>query len=215
MTIRPPVPALLEETRVIAILRHTEPALAVATVEALVAGGVRAVEVTLNSEGAFEMLRSIGSALGDRILLGAGTVMNLADAEAAIAAGARFIVSPDSDTALIEAMARQGIPCVPGAFTASEVVRAWRAGASLVKIFPAGAIGPALVRDLRGPLGHVRMVPTGGVTLDNARAFFDAGAWGLAVGGALVDATAVAERRFDELTRRASALVSIAREARA
>jgi len=208
------VPAALEATRIIAILRHTDPALAVRTVEALAAGGVRAVEVTLNSTAAIEMLRSITDALGTTILVGAGTILDLADAEAALAAGARFIVSPHSDDALIAALAGMAVPCVPGAFTATEVLRAWRAGASLVKLFPAGGSGPGLVRDLRGPLSHIPLVPTGGVTLANAGAFIAAGAWGLGIGSALVDGPLVAEGRFDELTRRATAFMAIARESR-
>lgn len=207
---RPPIPGELEATRVVAILRRTEPRLAVETAEALLAGGVRAVEVTWNSPGVLDMLRAIRDALGSRLLLGAGTVLDAESAGAALEAGARFVVSPHTDPELVGALARRGIPCIPGAGTATEVLSAWRAGASLVKLFPAGSLGPSYLRELRGPLGDVPLLPTGGVTLDNAAAFVAAGAWGLGLGSALADPGLVAARQFDELTRRAAVFVRIA-----
>jgi len=209
------VPPHLEETRVVAILRRTEAALAVETAEALLLGGVSVIEVTLNTAGALEMLRAIRDALGDRAELGAGTVLDLPAAEAALAVGAQFIVSPHTDADLVRAMTARGVACIPGALSPTEVLTAWRAGASVVKLFPAGPLGAGYLRDLRGPLAEIPLLPTGGVTLDNAGSFIAAGAWGLGLGSALVAPNLVAERRFDELTQRAAAFAKIARGARA
>ena len=207
-------PVELERSRTVAIMRRTDPKLACETVEALLAGGMQAIEVTFNSPGALDMLRAIDQAFGARVLLGAGTVLDADDAEAALDTGARFIVSPHTDTALVAGLARRGVPCIPGALSATEVLAAWRAGASVVKLFPAGSVGIGYLKDLRGPLTDIPLLPTGGVTLDNAEAFIAAGAWGLGLGSALVDPRLVSERRFDELVERASAFVRIAARAR-
>ena len=211
---RPAVPALLEQTRVVAILRHVDAAHAVATARALAAGGVAAIEVTMNSAGALEQIAAIRDAGIDGVLLGAGTVMDGESMEAALAAGATFMVSPHTDVDLIRAAADRGIPFVPGAATATEVVAAWNAGATLVKLFPSGALGPGYLKDLRGPLAQVSFLATGGIDLDNAGAFIAAGAWGLGLGSCLVDPKLVAEGRFDELQERASRAAAIAATAR-
>jgi 2-dehydro-3-deoxyphosphogluconate aldolase/(4S)-4-hydroxy-2-oxoglutarate aldolase len=197
----------------VAILRRTEARLAVQTAEALLRGGVATIEVTLNTAGALDMLRAMRDTLGGRALLGAGTVLDVVAAEQAIAAGAQFIVSPHTDVALVQAMAARGIPCIAGAFSPTEVLSAWNAGASVVKLFPAGPVGPGYLKDLRGPLGHIPLLPTGGVSLENAAAFIAAGAWGLGLGSALVDPGLVAEQRFVELTERAAAFAGIAARA--
>ncbi len=204
------IPAALERSRVVAILRRTEARLAVETAEALLRGGISVIEVTLNTPGALEMLRAMRDAVGDRALLGAGTVLDLAAADAALAAGAQFIVSPHTDANLVSAMVARGIACIPGALSTTEVLTAWRAGACLVKLFPAGPVGPGYVKDVRGPLADIPLLPTGGVTLENAPAFIAAGAWGLGLGSALVAPDLVAARRFAELARRAAAFAEIA-----
>ena len=211
---RPAVPAALEETRVVAILRRTEAARAVDTARAILAGGVRAIEVTCDSPGVLGMIRAISEAFGDQMLVGAGTVLDVETAEAALDAGARYIVSPHTDPDLVGAMARRGVPCVPGAFTPTEALTAWRAGAALVKLFPASGVGPGYLKDLRGPLRQIPFLPTGGVTLDNAAAFIAAGAWGLGIGSALVDQPLIDAGRFDELTRRAAGFIAAAAVAR-
>src|SRR3954451_8945835 len=148
MVERPAIPAALEETRVVAILRRTDAARAIETARAILAGGVRAIEVTCDSPGVLDMIRTISAEFGDRMLVGAGTVLDVETADAALAAGATYIVSPHTDAALVSAMAARGIPCVPGAFTATEALTAWRAGATLVKFFPAAPVGPGYLRDL-------------------------------------------------------------------
>ncbi len=213
-TARPAIPELLADTRVVAILRRTDAAQAVATAEAIYAGGVRAIEVTCDSDGVFEMIRAISDVMGERMLVGAGTVLDVTTADRALDAGATYIVSPHTDPDLIGALAVRGIVCVPGAFTATEALTAWRAGAALVKLFPAGPVGPGYIKDLRGPLRQIPFLPTGGVTLANAGDFIAAGAWGLGIGSALVDGPLVAAGRFDELTRRAAGFIAAAAPAR-
>jgi 2-dehydro-3-deoxyphosphogluconate aldolase/(4S)-4-hydroxy-2-oxoglutarate aldolase len=210
--VAPPID--LERSRVVGIMRRTEPTLACETVEALLDGGMCAVEVTFNSPGALDMLRAIDRAFGSRVLLGAGTVLDQPQADVALDSGARFIVSPHTDVELVSSLARRGVPCIPGALSPTEVLGAWRAGACVVKLFPAGSVGVGFLKDLRGPLTDIPLLPTGGVNLDNAEAFIAAGAWGLGLGSALVDPRLVSERRFDELAERARAFVGIAARAR-
>ena len=204
------IPPALEQTRVVAILRRTEARLAVETAEALLRGGVSVIEVTLNSPGALDMLRAIRDAVGDRAVVGAGTVLDVAAAEEALEVGAQFIVSPHTDAVLVSAMAARGVACIPGALSPTEVLSAWRAGAAVVKLFPAGPLGAGYQKDLRGPLADIPLLPTGGVTLENAPTFIAAGAWGLGLGSALVAPDLVADGRFDELTRRAASFAQIA-----
>jgi 2-dehydro-3-deoxyphosphogluconate aldolase / (4S)-4-hydroxy-2-oxoglutarate aldolase len=208
------IPALLEASRVVAILRHTDPSLAVPSVEALVAGGITAIEVTFNSQGVLDMLRAIQLQFGDRVLLGAGTVLDREQAEAALELGARFIVSPHTDAELVAYLAQRGVLAMPGALSPTEVLAAHRAGAAVVKLFPAGAVGPSFMQDVRGPLGHIPLMPTGGITLENADAFITAGAWGLGVGSALANPTLIQNRRFADLEARARSFASIAQRAR-
>jgi 2-dehydro-3-deoxyphosphogluconate aldolase/(4S)-4-hydroxy-2-oxoglutarate aldolase len=207
--VRPPIPDFLELSRIVAILRRTDPEAAVATAEALLSGGITCLEVTCDSPGALDMIRAIADALGERALVGAGTVLDRETAQAAIDAGAQFIVSPHVDADLIWSFALRGMPWIPGALTPTEILSAWRAGAVLVKLFPAAPLGPAYVKDLRGPLRDIPLLPTGGINLDNACDFVAAGAWGLGIGSSLVDARLVAERRFDELEERARRFVAV------
>ena len=158
---RPPIPSHLETTRIVAILRRTDADVAVQTAEALLAGGIRSLEVTCDSPGAFDMIAAITQAFGHHALVGAGTVLDAPNAENAIAAGARFLVSPHVDVDMVRQFTRRGMMWIPGAFTATEVLSAWRAGASIVKLFPAGPSGPAYVKDLRGPLRDIPLLPTG------------------------------------------------------
>ena len=187
---------------IIAIMRHTPPDLARQTVDALLAGGVHVVEVTMNSAGALDMLAELSSGYGDDLLVGAGTVLTVASAKEAVAAGARFIVAPNTDQHILAYCQQRPVPAIPGAMTPTEVVTAWHGGADLVKLFPAGILGPGYLRDLRGPLGDIPFVPTGGITLDNAAAFIRAGAVALGVGSDLVHRDLVDRRAFGAITER-------------
>jgi 2-dehydro-3-deoxyphosphogluconate aldolase/(4S)-4-hydroxy-2-oxoglutarate aldolase len=180
---RPRIPEAISGCRVIAIGRRLEPSTVPSIGAALVAGGIRAFEVTMNSSSALDVINALAKRFpSDELLVGAGTVLDLAEAEGAVEAGARFIVMPHLDRAIVEWSAGRGIAAFPGCLTPTEILAAWRAGAAAVKVFPASAVGPAFVRELRGPLPEIPLVPTGGVTLENAPAFLAAGAVAVGMG---------------------------------
>jgi 2-dehydro-3-deoxyphosphogluconate aldolase/(4S)-4-hydroxy-2-oxoglutarate aldolase len=145
------------------------------------------LEITLNSPGALDLIRRVAGTMGDRLLVGAGTVVTPEEAELAIDAGAKFILSPSLDVETIQVTKELGAVSVPGAFTATEILMAWRNGADIVKVFPA-SVGASYLRDLRGPLPQIRLMPTGGVNLNNIREFRAAGAVAYGIGSALVPA---------------------------
>jgi 2-dehydro-3-deoxyphosphogluconate aldolase/(4S)-4-hydroxy-2-oxoglutarate aldolase len=180
---RPPIPPGIVSGKVIAIGRGLAPSAILPVAASLAGSGVQAFEITLNSPAPMEAIAALAARFDPHdLLIGAGTVLDIAAAEAAVDAGARFLVMPHTDVDLIAWAAERGIPCFPGAFTPTEVLRAWRAGASAVKLFPASVVGPAFVRELRGPLRAIPLIPTGGVTLDSAPAFVAAGAVAVGVG---------------------------------
>jgi 2-dehydro-3-deoxyphosphogluconate aldolase / (4S)-4-hydroxy-2-oxoglutarate aldolase len=173
--------------KIVAILRGCEPERVPDIAAALADGGVRLLEITLNSPGALDLIRRVSQTMGDRLLVGAGTVLTPAEAEMAIDAGARFILSPSLDIETIQVTIELGAVSVPGAFTATEILTAWRNGADIVKVFPA-SVGASYLRDIRGPLPQIRLMPTGGVNLGNIREFRAAGAVAYGIGSALVPA---------------------------
>jgi len=202
---------------VIAVVRLPESTGLRGVAAALAAGGVAAVEITLTTPGALEAIAELASQGGDCVI-GAGTVLDETDARNAIAAGARFVVSPTLDRSVVRYCKDRGVTCLPGAFTPTELLEAWRAGAPLVKLFPASALGPRYLREVLAPLPFLRVVPSGGVSLDNAADWIRAGAAAVSVGGALVSGTLVRDQSWGELTARARALVdrvAAAREPRA
>jgi len=150
--------------------------------EGLVAGGIQAFEITLNSPDAFGGIETLASRLGDRLLVGAGTVLDVDEAARAAGAGARFIVSPHTDPRIVEWAAVQGLPVFPGAFSPTEILLAWNAGATAVKLFPASVAGPTFIRELRGPFRDIPLIATGGVTIESAPAFLAAGATAVGMG---------------------------------
>jgi 2-dehydro-3-deoxyphosphogluconate aldolase/(4S)-4-hydroxy-2-oxoglutarate aldolase len=175
------------EYKIVAILRGCVPERIPAIAAALAEGGVCLLEITLNSPGALEAIRRVADTMGDKLLVGAGTVLTPAEAEAAIDAGARFILSPSLDIDTIRVTRQRGAVSIPGAFTATEILTAYRNGADIVKVFPA-SVGAAYFRDLRGPLPQIPLMPTGGVNLANIREFRAAGAVAYGIGSALVPA---------------------------
>ena len=202
---------LLERTlkdRLVAIirLRHEAPLARVA--EVLVAGGVRALEFTLTSPGAVPAITACRARFGDDIIVGAGTVLDAEEARRCLDAGAQFLVSPGFDPAVVALARACGALALPGALTPTEIVTAWRAGADVVKVFPARAFGPRYIADLLAPLPQVRLMPTGGVDETNVAAYLRAGAVGVAVGGRLVAEDAVERADWDALTERARVLVA-------
>ena len=205
----------LLESGVIAVVRAPAAVGLRAVARALVAGGVGAVEITLTTPGAIAAIAELArDAELAGCLVGAGTVLDETAARAVIDAGARFVVSPTLDHAVLRACRERDVPCMPGAFTPTEILEAWRAGASLVKLFPAASLGPGFIRDVLAPLPFVRLVPSGGVTLENAAEWIRAGAAAVSVGGALLRAALLGHESAAELTARARLLVRQVRAAR-
>lgn len=174
------------KSRIVAIIRGAEPKNVRAIVQALREGGVTNIEVTLNSPKALSVIEEISSAAGDTVLIGAGTVLDADAAKAAIRAGARFIISPTLDEETIRCTKELGVVSIPGAFSPTEILKAYRCGADIIKVFPASG-GPAYIRDIRGPLPHIPLMPTGGIRLDNIRSYQEAGAVAFGIGTALVN----------------------------
>ncbi|QJW97326.1 bifunctional 4-hydroxy-2-oxoglutarate aldolase/2-dehydro-3-deoxy-phosphogluconate aldolase [Frigoriglobus tundricola] len=200
---------------IVAVVRFSAPEPLVGVVEALAAGGVTVAEVTLTVPGALDVIRAARRQLGDRVLLGAGTVLDPETARAALLAGAEFIVAPNLNPDVIKTCRRYDKLVMPGAFTPTEVVAAWEAGADVVKVFPADVVGPAFFKALRGPLPQVKLMPTGGVDLTTATEFLAAGAVCLGVGGNLVDPKAVAAGDFARITQTARQYAEIVKRYRA
>jgi 2-dehydro-3-deoxyphosphogluconate aldolase / (4S)-4-hydroxy-2-oxoglutarate aldolase len=174
-------------SKIVAIIRGADPKDVHAIVQALYDGGVRNVEVTLNSPNALEVIKEMTATMGDRMLIGAGTVLDAASALNAISAGAKFIISPTLDEVTIYETKKAGVVSIPGALTPTEILKAHQCGADIVKVFPASA-GPAYIKDLRGPLPHIPLMPTGGVRLDNIKEYQHAGGVAFGIGTALVNA---------------------------
>lgn len=172
--------------KIVVIIRGTDPDDFLNIADALLKGGLSVLEITLNSPYALTVIKKASLELGDRLLIGAGTVLDAASAGAAVAAGAKFIVSPSLDTETIRATKQLGVVSVPGAFTATEILSAYNSGADIIKVFPA-SVGANYFRDLRGPFPQIPLMPTGGVNLGNIREFQKAGAVAYGIGTALID----------------------------
>ena len=202
------------ECGIVAVVRSPDSQQLVEVARALADGGVSVVEITMTVPDALGVVRQVRQALGDRLLLGAGTVLDPETARAALLAGAEFLVAPTVHLGVIRLCRRYGKLVMPGAFTPTEVLAAWEAGADVVKVFPADVVGPAFFKAMRGPLPQVRLMPTGGVDLTTAAAFLRAGACCLGVGTQLVEPRAVAERNFDRIRELARQYVAVVRQAR-
>jgi 2-dehydro-3-deoxyphosphogluconate aldolase/(4S)-4-hydroxy-2-oxoglutarate aldolase len=187
---------------VVGILRGFEPELTAEIGQVAAAAGLAAIEVTLNSPGALEQIRNLRQALGTALAVGAGTVLDAEDARQALAAGAQFLVSPGLDAGMMSVGRAAGVALFPGALTPTEVLAAWRAGATLVKLFPAGALGPAYVKAIKAPLGHIPLLPTGGIGLQNIEAFLEAGADGFGIGEPLFERERLQQRDWAWLRER-------------
>lgn len=203
------------ECGIVAVVRSPDPSQLVEVARALADGGVTVVEITLTVPGALDVVRQVRQALKDRVLLGAGTILDPETGRAAILAGAEYLVAPTLNLDVIRLCQRYSKLVMPGAFSPTEVLTAWEAGADIVKVFPADVLGPAYFKALRGPLPQVRLMPTGGVDLATAANFLRAGACCLGVGGQLVDARAVAAGDFDRIRELARQYVAIVKKFRA
>jgi 2-dehydro-3-deoxyphosphogluconate aldolase/(4S)-4-hydroxy-2-oxoglutarate aldolase len=208
--------ARIEELGVVPVVRAPSAAVALRAARAVHAGGIDVLEITMTVPDALAVLRQLAAELGDRVLLGAGTVLDTETARRCIAAGARFIVSPGFDLETVRAAQELGAPVMPGALTPTEVIAAWKAGADMVKIFPASAVGGAdYLRALKAPLPQVKLLPTGGVDLRTAADYIRAGAAALGLGTALVDLKVLDREGEEAIAARARELLAIVRSTRA
>ena len=215
MRTKPEIISLLTNPGIIAIVRAQQSAQVVPLFEALLAGGVRAIEITMTTPNALAAIREARDKLGERALVGVGTVLDVNTCRAAIAAGAEFVVSPICRTGLVPIAHAAGCPIMLGAYTPTEAQIAHEADADFVKLFPADNLGPAYIKALLAPLPHLRVVPTGGIDMHNVADFLKAGCAALGVGSSLVSAKILQEADWPELTRRATALVNAVRQAKA
>ncbi len=208
--------ARIREVGVIPIVRVASPEDAYRVAEALIEGSIGIAEITMTVPNATRVMERVAERFGEKVLLGAGTILDPESCRAALLAGADFIVTPSLDARVIEVARRYSKVCIPGALTPTEVVTAWQAGADLVKIFPCGPVGgPQYIKALRAPLPHIDFVPTGGVNLETTPEYIKAGAAAVAVGGELVDAKALREGRLEVITSTARKFVEAVRSARA
>ncbi|CAM4417107.1 2-dehydro-3-deoxyphosphogluconate aldolase/(4S)-4-hydroxy-2-oxoglutarate aldolase [Paenibacillus endophyticus] len=203
---------LLLQHKIVAILRGIEDRHADAAGQALIDGGIHMMEITMNTEGAAVMIDRWRAKFGTKAAIGAGTVTDVALAEQAVAAGAQFLISPNLDEEVIAYGIERGISVWPGVMTPTEIVKAWKAGAEAVKIFPMGTLGISYLQEIRGPLNTIPMMATGGVDLHNIADYFKAGANAVGMGGKLVNLEWIREGKFEQVTERARQFVEAVRE---
>ncbi len=200
---------------VVAIVRVESARQATEVCGAIARGGIKPIEVTMTVPGAIDVIREFKSAMKDEVLVGAGTVLDPETARAVILAGAEFIVTPTLNIRVIEMCRRYSKIVIAGAFTPTEILTAWEAGADIVKVFPATMGGPQYLKDIRGPLPQINLTPTGGVSLENTPDFIRAGAVAVAVGTSLVDKAALNEGKYDLITEKAKRFIEAVKLARA
>lgn len=197
---------VIEDTGLIAIIRGIVPSKLVKILKALTAGGVKALEITMNNPKPLKMIEEVKSIVEDNeVVVGAGTVLDPESARAAIIAGAEFVFSPNLNLKVIELCKRYDKLVIPGVLTPTEIVNAWEKGADLVKIFPAKILGPEFIKSIMGPLNYIKIIPTGGINLDNAAEYIRAGAFALGVGGGLLSKDILENEDYKALKDKAMA----------
>ena len=206
----------IREVGLVPIVRAPSAEDALLAAEAIVAGNIGILEITMTVPNAIQVIEKVANKFGDKLLLGAGTILDTETGRAALLAGAEFIVTPALNLQVIELARRYSKPIFPGALTPTEVLAAWQAGADIVKIFPCGPVGGAkYIKALKGPFPQIELIPTGGVNLETAPDFIKAGAAAVAVGGELVDLKLLREGKFDVITANARLFLDAVRTARA
>lgn len=203
----------IADSGVVAVLRGVDADQLVAIAEALQAGGVDVVEITADTPAVTDLIETLTGTFDD-LVVGTGTVLDAETAQSTIAAGAAFVVSPSLHEDVIETCNRYGVVCAPGVMTPTEAIRGYEAGADFVKVFPAKTVGPAHLGAMKGPLGQIPMIPTGGVGPDNAGDYVEAGAFAVGAGGALVDYEAAARGDYEVITETAREFTRVVEEAR-
>ena len=203
----------VEQAGIVAVIRLKEPGKVRAVVDALAEGGIGALEVTMTVPGAVELIRQLAPTMPAGFVFGAGTVVDAKTVHQVVDAGAQFVVSPVFRREVIDACQKRDVASMPGCFTPTEILNAWDAGADIVKVFPATALGPGYLKDVRAPLPQVKLMPTGGVTVDNAGDWIRAGAVAVGVGSSLLDTKAIASGDFKVLRTLAERMVANVRAA--
>jgi 2-dehydro-3-deoxyphosphogluconate aldolase / (4S)-4-hydroxy-2-oxoglutarate aldolase len=204
----------IEACGVVAIIRANSSAELIEVAAAIKAGGVDVIEVTMTTPDALGVISDVAKRFGDEVLVGVGSVLDAETARAAMLAGAEFVVSPTTKPAVIEMCNRYSKVTMPGAFTPTEILTAWESGADYVKVFPSSVVGPKYIKDIKAPLPHIPLVPTGGVSIENAGEFIQAGSAALGVGSALVNNKVIEAGQFEILTENARKLIAAVQAAR-
>ncbi len=195
-------------TGVIAIVRAKNSDQLIDVAKALLAGGVDCIEITMTTPNALAVIADCRKTLGDKAFIGVGSVLNAKVAREALAAGAQYVISPIFKKEVIDAAHEGGAPCIPGAFTPTEILAAWEAGADAAKVFPAEFFGPAYIKSIKGPFPHIDLLPTGGVTPETVGEYIRVGAFATAAGSSLVEAKALKDKNWAAITARAKAFVA-------
>ena len=207
--------AQIADAGVIAVIRAPSKDILVDIAQALIAGGVPGIEVTMSTPNAIAGIEMLAGKFGDQCVVGVGTVLDAAIARDAISAGAQFVVSPTFDPSIVETTQRHGKISIPGAFTPTEIMRAWNGGADVVKVFPSTSLGPTYFKDLLAPLPQLKLTPTGGVDVKNTPEWIKAGAVFVGAGSALVSKDAMAKKDWTSITNNAKAFVDAVKTGRA
>jgi len=205
---------LIRETGLIAIIRAQSSDQLIVAADTIREGGIKVLEVTMTTPGALRVIETATDRFGEDVLFGAGTVLDAPTARAAILAGAGFVVAPTLNVEVISVCQRYSIPVIPGCYTPTEMLNAWEAGASMIKLFPADVGGPALIKSILAPLPQLEIIPVGGVNLESAAGFIRGGAVALGVGGSLINQELLDSGDMDQLQGRAAAFVERVRKAR-
>lgn len=205
----------ITEYGVVAVIRMKDTGKLLKVIEAVREGGVKCIEITMTVPGAVEIIRELSTSAPKDVLIGAGTVVDAEIAGRVMDAGAAFVVGPVLNLDMIAACTKRDIPVLPGCYTPTEIHKAWTAGADIIKVFPATTLGPKYFKDLRGPFPDIRLMPTGGVTIDNVGEWISAGACAVGIGSDLLDRKAIDEGRYEVLSERAARMVNNMRAARA
>jgi 2-dehydro-3-deoxyphosphogluconate aldolase / (4S)-4-hydroxy-2-oxoglutarate aldolase len=203
------------DSGVVAVIRLKDTNRLLKVIEAVRSGGVMCIEITMTVPGAIEIIRQLSKVVPADVLIGAGTVVDEETAGKVMDAGATFVVGPVLNLGIVSLCVKRGIAVMPGCYTPTEILAGWKAGADIIKVFPATSLGPKYFKDLRGPFPDIRLMPTGGVTIDNVGEWIKAGACAVGIGSDLLDKKAIEEERYEVLTERAARMVENVNAAKA
>ncbi|MEP2447048.1 MAG: bifunctional 4-hydroxy-2-oxoglutarate aldolase/2-dehydro-3-deoxy-phosphogluconate aldolase [Balneola sp.] len=204
----------IEKRAALAVVRLSNPEDALPLTEALLKGGVSAIEITLSTPNTFEVIHKVSTSFGKDVLTGVGSVTNINQAKQAIDSGAEYVVCPVFKPEIISFTKKSGIPTIPGCFTPTEIQTAYEAGAEIIKVFPADSLGMKFFKGVKAPLPHLNLIPTGGVSLTNAGEWIKHGAFAVGVGSSLMDKKAIEEKNFSKLTENAKILMDSIHQAK-